>query len=362
MWFFHNHRLPVALAAMRRGYRVSVAAPADGYSEAVARHGIAVHDLPMARGVSIGTELPALLHMARTIRQLRPDVVHLVTVKPVTYGGIIARVLRVPAVVSAISGLGYTFVSQDRRAGLLRAAILMLYRAALRHPNQRVIFQNTFDRDTIVDAGACEPACTVLIEGSGVDVRRYARAPEVGTSIVLGARLLADKGVREFVHAAETVRARRAGCRFVLAGDVDPGNPSSITRDELDGWVRAGLVDWVGWQEDLRPVLRTATIACLPSYREGLPRFLIEAAATGLPIVTTDVPGCRNVVRDGFNGILVPARDSAALAAAITRLLDARDERVRMGRNGRRMARARFDVRNIAKHNVDLYDQLLQVT
>jgi glycosyltransferase involved in cell wall biosynthesis len=360
LWFFQNHRLPIAVAAQGRGYDVAVAAPLDEYAGRVRSHGIAVHDLPMRRSMSPVSDLLVLWRIARLIRRLSPDLVHLVTAKPVAYGGLCARLLRVPAVVSAISGLGYVFIADDGRSELRRRSLLALYRVALGHPNQTIIFQNIDDRRVFAEAGACDTSRTVLIEGCGVRLGRGAARRTGPPAVMLGARLLVDKGVREFVAAAGIVRAFRPDCRFVLVGEIDPGNPASISRAELEGWVGHGVVEWLGWQDDVQSVLRDATIACLPSYREGLPKFLIEAAAAGLPIVTTDVPGCRDVVRHGFNGFLVPARDAHSLAHAILQLLDAPEEGTRMGRNSRRMARARFNVHDVTLRTVDLYDDLLK--
>jgi glycosyltransferase involved in cell wall biosynthesis len=359
MWFFQNHRLPIAVEARRRGYHVAVAAPLDKYAKRVRDSGIWVHDLPMRRGMSPASDVLLLWRIARLIRRVSPDLVHLVTAKPVAYGGLCARLLRVPAVVSAISGLGYVFIASDRRSGFRRRSLLALYRLALGHRNQRIIFQNGDDLRVFADAGVCDSGRSVLIEGSGVRLGRVASRRIGAPTVVLGARLLVDKGVREFVGAAETVRALRPDCRFVLVGDIDLGNPASISRRELEAWVARGVVECLGWQDDFGAVLRNATIACLPSYREGLPKFLIEAAAAGLPIVTTDVPGCRNVVRHGFNGLLVPARDAPALAHAILQLLEAPEEVIRMGRNARRMARGRFNVQDVTRQTIDLYDDLL---
>jgi len=358
--FFLSHRLPLALAARDAGFDVHVATMPGPAAADIRAQGLTHHDLPMSRsGKNPLRELRSLHAMWSLYRRLRPDVVHAVTIKPVLYGGIAARLAGVPAFIAAVSGLGFVFMR--RRAGFdfLRWAAIALYRLALGHPNSRVIFQNTNDRDVLLESGVLRPEQVVLIRGSGVDLQRFAAAPEPPGPVVavMVSRLLADKGVREFVQAAR-MAAGRGGLRWVLAGSIDSGNPASIAPQELAQWREEGVVDCVGEQSDIPALYRNAHIAVLPSYREGLPKSLIEAAACGRAVVTTDVPGCRDAIEDGVTGLLVPARDARALSSAVQRLADDAGLRQQFGRAGRELAERAFDIRQVVQRHLELYDEL----
>ena len=361
--FFLSHRLPLGIAAAARGYEVHVATPPGPSSAEIVRHRFGFHPVPMERNSGKPwEELVTLLALRRLYQALRPDLVHHVTIKPVLYGGLVARAIGVPAVVSAVSGLGTVFLARGKRAQLKRRAIVLAYRAALRHPNGRVIFQNVDDMAAFVDAGAVEPSNAVLIRGSGVDLAEFtpgAEPPPEPVTVLLPARMLWDKGVGEFVEAARMLRS--SGIRFVLVGPVDAGNLTSITAAELMAWQNEGLLTWLGNRCDMPALLRTAHVVCLPSYREGLPKALIEAAACGRPIITTDVPGCRDVVRDGENGLLVPARDARGLADAIGKLANDAALRARMGARSREIAEREFSVTAVAEETLAVYAALLSI-
>jgi glycosyltransferase involved in cell wall biosynthesis len=295
--------------------------------------------------------------MVEVMRRVQPDIVHLVTIKPVLLGGIAARLARVPALVAAVSGLGYFFMARGIRAALGRAAVRTAYRLALGHPNASVIFQNRDDMAVIQEYASLAPGKAELIRGSGVNLREFhpVAPPPGGPVVLMAARLLADKGVHEFVAAARELHGH-AGARFVLAGDIDPGNPTSLTREGLDRLVADGIVEWWGHRHDMPQVLGQASIVVLPSYREGLPKVLIEAAACGKAIVTTDVPGCRDAITAGETGLLVPARDSAALAAALRGLLESPETCNRMGAAGRQLAESAFDIGRVVSRHLEIYE------
>ncbi|MFQ6708018.1 glycosyltransferase family 4 protein, partial [Bordetella pertussis] len=321
--FFLSHRLPLAEAARADGYEVHVATM-DGPSvpDIVAR-GFAHHVIPMTRsGKQPLQELRSVWALVRLFRRLRPGLVHLVTIKPVLYGGIAARLAGVPAMVAAISGLGFVFVAGGLKARLLRAAVGRLYRLALGHRNSRIVFQNTADRDVLARLGAVRAEQVVMIRGSGVDLGQYRVVPEPAAPVtaLMAARLLRDKGVREFVEAARLLRQRGLSVRMQLAGGVDPGNPASITPEQAAQWQDEGCVEVLGERKDIAALYGAAHMAVLPSYREGLPKSLLEAAACGRAVVTTDVPGCRDAIDPDVTGLLVPPRDAPALADAIARL------------------------------------------
>lgn len=360
--FFLSHRLPVAELARSRGYDVHVAAPRAAACDEIEAHGFPLHSISLGRrSLNPFAEIRTLVAVSEVVRRTRPDILHAVTVKPVLYGGAIARLMGVPAVVSSVSGLGYVFLAEGIRGRLLRSAVLSAYRFSLAHQNSRTVFANPDDEGTFVGSGCVRPDRAVRILGSGVDVGLFRPGPDpTGTPlVVLPARLLWHKGVGEFVEAARILRSRGVSARLALVGDTDTGNPAGVPRATIDRWAAAGDVEWWGRQSDMPRVLASAHVACLPSYREGLPKALAEAAACGLPIVCTDVPGCRETVEHGRSGFLVPPRDPKALADALARLVGDSDLRRRMGEQGRQLAVARFALQRIAGQTVDLFDKLL---
>ncbi|MGE8680151.1 MAG: glycosyltransferase family 4 protein [Achromobacter marplatensis] len=360
--FFMSHRVPVALAAQRAGYDVHVATM-DGPAVAeIQALGMTHHAIPMTRsGKHPLQELGTLLALVRLFRRARPDVVHLVTIKPVLYGGIAARLARVRGMVAAISGLGFVFLSNSLKMRLVRSVVARLYRIALGHPNSRVIFQNANDRDLLKSLGAVRDEQVVMIRGAGVDLDAYRALPEPPAPpvvVTMVARLLRDKGVQEFVQAAGILRQRGLPVTMQLVGGVDAGNPASATQSEVDAWQRDGAVQALGERSDVAALYAASHIAVLPSYREGLPKSLIEAAACARAVVTTDVPGCRDAIEPGETGLLVPVRDAQALADAIARLAEDPALRQAMGAAGRALAEREFNIERVASIHVALYDAL----
>ena len=360
--FFLSHRLPIALAAHNAGYEVHVATM-DGPSVPVIReHGFTHHVVPMSRsGRHPLEELRSLIAFWRLFRRLRPDLVHAVTIKPVLYGGIAARLAGVPAYVAAVSGLGFIFMRRPGGFDLLRLAATVLYRLALGHRNSRVVFQNRSDRHELRRAGVVLPGQTVMVRGSGVDLAAYTPVPEPqGAPIaIMVARLLTDKGVCEFVEAARMTAGHPSGLRWVLVGAPDPGNPASISDEEFQQWQDEDVVICMGEREDVAELYQNAHIAVLPSYREGLPRSLVEAAACARAVVTTDVPGCRDAIEPDVTGLLVPVRDARALADAVVQLAVDAPRRQAMGAAGRKLAEQAFDIDKVVQAHLAIYAQLL---
>jgi len=354
--FFITHRLPVALAARDAGFEVHVAVPHDDGPVVLMRQkGLQHHDIPLKRGARhVGGELALILRLWRIIGSVRPDVLHAVTMKPVLYAGLVARLRRVPAVVHAITGLGYLFLIDGLAARLQRAFVKRLYRFALSHRNAVAIFQNPDDLQLFRDNRLVDPAITVMIRGCGVDMTRFARRPEPRGKpvVVFPARILGDKGVHEFVAAARRLHDRAT---FLLVGRTDPDNPTDVGDAGIRAWEREGILTWQGFANDMPAALAQANIVCMPSYREGLPRVLIEAAAIGRAIVTTDVPGCREIVRHEENGLLVPARDETATAAAVQRLIEDPALRHRLADEGRARAETEFSVELFVDQSLDAY-------
>ncbi len=363
--FFLSHRLPVALAARDAGYEVHIATAPGAAVARIRDLGFTHHPVPLSRrGLNPVAEAGTLWSLYRLYRRLRPALIHHVTAKPVLYGGIAARLAGAPAVVSAVSGLGYVFIHRGWKAGLLRLAIKIGYRWALRRRGARVIFQNPDDRETFLTQAMAAAKDSVLIKGSGADVTRFIPSPEPEglPVVVLPARMLWDKGVGEFVEAARHLNKDNPCARFVLAGDTDGGNPTAVPAADLRRWQNEGAVEWWGFRSDMAAVLQQAHIVCLPSYREGLPKSLIEAAACARPIVSCDVPGCREIARAGENALLVPPRDSTALAKALGRLIGDATLRQDFGARGREIVEAEFSLDRVIDETLDLYAALMRET
>lgn len=363
--FFLSHRLPLALAARDAGYDVHVAVPDEPEASLVDESGLPTHRVPLKRGQSgFAAEWRFLGALRKLFRELKPDLVHLVTIKPILFGGLAAQLEGVPAVVAAVSGLGHVFIERGPLAALRRTAVLGAYRIAMAHPNKRVIFQNDDDRALFVRRRTIAPSSTTLLRGSGVDTKVFAPTPEPDClegppRVILPARMLREKGVGEFVAAAEQLRREGVAARCTLVGEADVANPSAIHSTELLRWAGNGIVEWWGHRTDMPKVYAQAHIVCLPSYREGLSKTLLEAMACGRPIVTTDVPGCRDAVRDGVNGLLVPARDSGALAAALKRLVLDAALRAEMGARGREICEREFGIERVTARTLRIYEELL---
>lgn len=364
-WFFVSHRLPLALKALEEGYEVHLLCGLTDQAEYLKSLGIIVHPVSLSRsGKNIFNEFAVLFKLYQKITRIKPDIVHLITIKPVLYGGLIARIARVPAVVSAVSGLGYLFVKREEKSSrLIRQLVLLLYRLAMNHPNQRVIFQNPGDRKALVDAVGLIPDKTCMIRGSGVNLNEYRMLQEPdGTPVIaMASRLLRDKGVCEFVGAAKIIQEKGVVAQFQLIGDPDPENPESVSDQIVEGWKSEGIIDCLGFRGDIAELFSCAHIVVLPSYREGLPKVLIEAAACGRAVVTTDVPGCRDAIEPNITGILVPVRDSSALAEAIERLIVDKPLRQQMGIAGRHLAEREFSIEKVVEAHFDIYRELNEV-
>lgn len=359
-WYFCQHYLALACAVRESGFRVSVITGVEAHGGRIREASLGLLPLEVSRkGINPISELRSIWGLTRILRAERPDLLHNIAQKPVLYGTLAARLAGVPAVVNGVAGMGYLFTSETRRARLLRGLIGIAYRALLRGPGVRTLVQNADDRAEIHRLIGIEP---ILIPGSGVDLERFhpAEEPSGVPVVVLASRMLWDKGVGDFVAAARILKAKGTRARLALVGKPDPGNPHSVEESQLHAWQREGCVEWWGHQTDMPAVLRRAHVACLPSYyREGLPKFLIEAAAAGLPLVTTNAPGCREALEDGTSGLLVPPRDPSALAAALESLVLDPDRRRRLGARSRRIAEERFDARHVHSQTLAVYRSLL---
>ncbi|MDR0234258.1 MAG: glycosyltransferase family 4 protein [Zoogloeaceae bacterium] len=362
--YFLSHRLPIALAARDAGFEVHVAAPQGGKEADLCDYGFTHHPWPITRsGRNPFAEIALIWKLMRIFRQVKPDVLHLITIKPVLYGGIAARFTGIGAVVAAVTGLGFVFSSGGLKASVLRFLATCLYRVALKHSRICVIFQNRDDAVLVSRLAAlkCEKSC--LIRGSGVDLAKYAFLPLLPSGelpvVVLAARLLKSKGVPEFVAAARQLHGRGIKARFVLAGVPDAENPETVSEDFITACVREGVVEHWGYREDMPEVLARSVLVVLPSWREGMPKVLLEAAAVGRAVITTNAPGCRDAIVPGVTGLLVPPRDAEALADAMEQLLNDPERLQAMGKAGRELAEREFDVRGVVDRHLEIYRKLL---
>lgn len=357
-WYFVSHRLPLATAAVAAGFHVVVATRVRANARKLVEAGCEVVSVEWTRGARNPlVELRLLAQVIGLYRSYGPAVVHHVALKPVVYGSIAAWIVKIPVVVNAVAGLGYLFINTRGSARYLRPLVATVFRKVLNRPGTWVVLQNPDDQELLRREVGLQPERSVLIRGAGVDVAEFRDSPPPNgvPLVILPARLLWDKGVGEFVAAARRLREEGVGARFALVGGLDMANPRAVNRSVVEGWVAKGDVEWWGHRSDMATAYHEASIVCLPSYREGLPKALLEAAASARPIVTTDVPGCREVVAPNDNGLLVEPRNATSLAAALRELLRDPVARARMGRRGRIRAETEFCVERVVAETLPLY-------
>ncbi|BDY04079.1 glycosyltransferase family 4 protein [Ferrimonas sp. YFM] len=364
-WFFISHRLPIALKAIENGYDVHLACTFSDCKAKLEALGITCHDITFSRsGNSLKREFSSILSIRRLIKTLKVDIVHAITIKPVLYTGIALQTISSPpAFVAAISGLGYVFTAETARARITKLLVSLMYRFALRTQHKVVIFQNNSDQAILSEIVKLTVHDRTLIKGSGADLSVYRNEPEPSGHrmvVSMACRLLREKGVYDFVDAAKIVQSKWPNVDFWLIGDVDLENPNSVMQEEVDDWVKQGIITALGHRDDIPELFAKSNIVTMPSfYGEGVPKVLIEAAACGRPIVTTDNPGCRDAIVDGETGLLVPIKNADALAEALMMLLSDKEERVRMGERARMYAVKEFDVSNVISRHLEIYQTLM---
>ena len=363
-WYLYNFRRSLAFALRDAGHEVVLVSPPGPYGAKLEALGFRWVPAPMERrSLNPLKEAALLVWLMRLFRQEQVDVVHGFTIKCAVYGSLAARLAGVPARVNAVAGMGYVFISNDLKARVLRPLVRALLKLALDGRGARLILQNPDDVALFAQARLVDADSVRLIPGSGVNCERFAPAPaRVGGGalrVVLPARLLWDKGLAELIEAVRLLRAQQVPLAVFLAGDPDPGNPAAVPVSTVEGWVKEGLVSWLGHVDDMPGLFHSMDAVVLPSYREGLPKGLIEAGACGLPLITTDVPGCREVVTHEVDGLLVPVKDAGALAVAMRRLVEDPALCVRLGAAARAKALALFDERIVVANTLAVYAELL---
>jgi glycosyltransferase involved in cell wall biosynthesis len=365
-WYFCSHRLPLAVYAAQSGYEVVVATRLAAHKEVIESSGIRVIPLLLMKrsSLNIFRELAAFLELFFIFREERPNLVHLVSLKPIIYGSLAAKLMRVPARVCALGGLGFIFSSKLVLARLLRPILLLMFRFIFNDPRSRLILQNQGDVRLLVEEGQVDSCRIRLIRGAGVDLNNYmfCDLPAGIPIVMMASRMLWDKGVGEFVQAASVMKVRGIDARFVLVGEPDAENPSSVSFQQLNEWHGSGVIEWWGYCTDMPKILSQSTIVCLPSsYGEGVPKILIEAMACGRPIVTTDMPGCKDLVFGQKNGLLVMPKDSIGLTESLSKLVLDRSLCQEMGAAGRRIAEREFSVKQVISETLVVYDELLNI-
>ena len=358
-WFFASHFLDRAKAAVDKGYKVSVITRCRENAREFRKYGLTPINIEFSRrGLNPITELLTIFQLRTILKRIKPDIVHNVALKPVVLGSLAAQFAGVQNIVNAPVGMGYVFTSEENRARILRPVVNALIRYSLGRQVRRVIIENNDDFNNLVAGGFAKKDSIALIKGAGVDTKKFDYKPEPDgqVRVIMVSRLLRDKGVQEFIDAAKLVKARESTVQFVLVGDVDEGNPTSLTADQLTDLRKSRDVTWLGARTDIAELLAASHVACLPSYREGLPKSLIEAASAGRPIVTTDVPGCREVVTHMVNGLLIQPRDVTALATAIEKLVNDPQLRQSMGKENRQKAESEYANEMIIAQTHGVYD------
>jgi glycosyltransferase involved in cell wall biosynthesis len=361
-WFFVSHRLGIAKAAIKEGYEVHVATSITNQAAIIRDHGLILHKLKISRsGSKIIGNLKTFFEIIKIFKEVNPKLVHLVTIKPVILGGIAARFTKIHGVIVAVSGLGSSFLDNGIYGKIKRFFIKRFYKISLSNLNIQVICQNQNDIEDVQKISNLPLINFSLIEGSGVSLTkfRYSEDDNKIPNVIMASRLLRDKGVMEFANAARILKERNINLKMILVGEPDPENPSSISRAQVTSWQKEGILEYWGHKDDMENILQKSSIVVLPSYREGFPKILMEAAACGRAVITTDVPGCRDAIYNGVTGVLVPERNSLELANSIKELAINPNLYKEMGKRGRKMAESRFDVDNVISKHLKIYNQVL---
>ena len=360
-WFFLSHRLPLALEAQRRGWEVFLLAKDTGRKNELANLGINLIDIPFGRtSTNPIQELRCLMNLSKELKRIKPDIIHNVTWKGCLWGSLAAKISDNHHVVNALSGLGSVFIGD----GFINRIMMCLAEIAFKNNYSYFIFQNPDDIRWFKGLEYANDDRVFLIKGSGVDLNIFSYQEVTSRDklkILFPARILKDKGLVEFIEALKLLQSSYQGrIEAILAGSCGDANKTSVSEEELKSMLIEGYITWIGNQKDMYPVYVDSDIVVLPSYREGLPKSLIEACAVGRPIVTTDVPGCRECVDEGVNGYLVPVKTSKELANAIEKLILNAESRNAFGKASRQKAEAEFSIENVVEKTFSIYNAVLK--
>lgn len=358
-WFFISHRLVIAQEAIKNGFEVFVACEDTGRSNEIIQEGIEFIDFPFSRsGTNPFSELNTLISFYKIYNKIKPDIVHHITLKPLIYGTLVSRLFSLKGVVSAVSGLGYNFTAD--RKGLVQGLMIRLLKIGFKRKNLTIIFQNDDDKKAFEDLDIISDSNRIIkIKGSGVDLTKFIHSPLPSFDVIkilLPTRMLWDKGVKELRFASEMLKEKyKDKVQIILCGLADLDNKAGVPPSYLEDWQDGKCVKWIGYQKDMVKVYQDSHIVVLPSYREGMPKSLIEACSIGRPIITTNGIGCKECVDHGVNGFKVPVYSTHELAEAIEKLILNYELIEEMGKNSRIKAEQEFDVKGVISKHIEIY-------
>lgn len=360
-YFLISHRLPIALKAIEKGYEVHLATQVTSYSEEIKKYGILIHPIRISRsGINFLEILKTCKDIFNTINLVKPKVLHLISIKPVLLGGLVCHLIKKkPSIISAISGLGTVFIDSGLKASFIKLISLILYKIAFAHRNLNCIVQNKDDYKFITDISNFKNKNIFLIPGSGVNLSKFVptkNEPKIPV-ILFPSRLIKNKGIFEFIEAAKALKGK---ARFAISGALDFGSKDSITKSDLRSIVKNNFIEYWGFSTNMQATLSKSTIVVLPSYREGLPKVLCEAAACSKAIITTNVPGCREAIIHNKSGLLIPHKNVPALIKSIEMLLNNPKLTNKLGQKGRELAEEKFDVKKIVNSHLKIYKECIE--
>jgi len=362
-WYFITHRLSLAKCAIEKGYEIIAVTKINNHGKDLSDIGVEVIDINFSRSFKKPfLDLISLYKLIRVFQTHKPDIVHNVGIKLSLLSSLAGLFSKPKIIINAYTGLGYVFSSNSKLARAIRFLLIPLLRFLNFRNDTWTVFQNENDKSLFLKNNLIQTSRTEIIKGSGVNTDEfpYTKEPDEPTIVMLASRLLWDKGIGEFVKAARGLKTKHPDVKFVLVGDIDPQNPMTLKKGSLNAWVKEGIIEWWGHKQNMPKILGLSHIVTLPSYREGLPKVLLEAASIGRPIVTTNVPGCRDVVRDNINGFLVDAKESSELIEAIDKLIINKDLRLKMGLAGREIIFNELSSKKIDKKFLKLYRKSIQ--
>ena len=360
-WFFISHRLPIGLAAIDEGYEVHLSTKFTGAEDDLISYGFKIHPIEIDRNFNLIKTIKSFFQIVFLIRTIKPQIIHAITIKPIIFAGVASKFFRNVGFVSSISGLGYVFISSDLKALLTKFLVKLVYKFVFSKEKLKVIFQNSDDLNVIQEICKIQKSKFLLIRGSGVDLHFYKPKKKNSNSqkILFASRLLKSKGLFEFIEAAKELNSKKV--KFLVAGILDKDNPDFVSQEQINDWESLGLIKFFGYIKNMKDLICDSSIVVLPSYYgEGLPKILIEAAACGKPVVTTDHQGCRDAIIPDKTGILVPIKDSSALTRAIKKLINSPKLCEQMGKEGRKLAISDFDIQNVIEKHLEIYSELIK--
>lgn len=363
-WYFVSHRFHLAKTAILNGYHVTLLTNIDKCKALIEENGIDVIPWSLKRNsYNPLQEIRSIFQVVKAIKQVRPSLIHSVAIKPILYSGIASHITSLKSRVFAFAGLGYIFTSNKLLAKIFRIPVVLLIKLLLKNDYSSLILQNQDDITNLLQLNMIREDSISLIPGSGVDTNLFFPTndqEELTPIVMLPARLLWDKGINDFVLAVKILKKKNINARFVLVGQSDPHNPASIPDSQIAEWVKNNIIEYWGYKKNMHEILNKASIVCLPSYREGFPKVLLEAASCAKPIVTTDVPGCRQAIENNFSGLLVPVNDPTALALSIEKLIKDTQLCKLMGERGMHRVKRELSQEIISNQTISLWERILK--